>query len=219
MNLVIADLSVDNTTMAELSNIQVYEKIDDSNFRPILDRFCNVLKSIDLWNGEIKTAFDNFEWKVEDSCFVYSSITQLGHFASKLSSVKMRPLVMVYTPAIDATFKGNWICCELLIETEELRNFTDGQFHSHTYDLVKALAFEMQKEFKQTGIYFTDEVQDGSDFDGIRRNDLTKLWRFDYALIPKTLDNLYSKKPVTHNIKRHENYFETWYIDRWKEKL
>ncbi len=204
--------------MPELSNIQTYEKIDGSNFRPTLDRFCTVLKNIDLWNDEIKTAFDNFEWKVEDNGFVYSSITQLGHFTSKLSGIKIRPLVMVYTPAIDETFKDNWICCELLIEAEELRSFEDGQFRSYTYDLVKALTFEMQKEFKQTGIYFTDEAQDDSDFDGIRCNDFTKLWQFYYALIPTTLDNLYSIRPETHNTKRHENYFETWYIDRWKEK-
>lgn len=204
--------------MPELSNIQTYEKIDGLNFRPTLDRFCNVLKSIDLWNNEIKEAFDNFEWKAEDSGFVYSSITQLGHFVSRLSKVKIRPLVMGYTPKIDETFVENWICCELLIEAEELRSFTDGQFHSYTYDLVKSLAFEMQKEFKQTGIYFTDEAQDGSDFDGIRYNDLAKLWQFDYAVIPSTLEKLYSNKPTTHHIKRHDNYFETWHTDRWKEK-
>lgn len=204
--------------MPELSNIQTYEKIDGSNFRVTLDRFCNVLKSIDLWNDEIKTAFDNFEWTVEDNGFVYSSITQLGHFTSKFSGVKIRPLVMVYTSAVDGTFKDNWICCELLIEAEELRSFEDGQFRSYTYDLVKALAFEMHREFKQTGVYFTDEAQDGSDFDGIRCNDLTKLWQFDYALIPITLDNLYSKRPEAHKVMRHENYFETWHIDRWKEK-
>lgn len=204
--------------MPELSNIQTYEKIDGLNFRPTLDRFCNVLKSIDLWNNEIKKAFDNFEWKAEDNGFVYSSITQLGHFLSKLSGVKIRPLVMAYTPTIDETFVENWICCELLIEAEELRSFIDGRFHSYTYDLVKSLTFEMQKEFKQTGIYFTDEAQDGSDFEGIRYNDLAKLWQFDYAVIPSTLEKFYSNKPTTHNIKRHDNYFETWHIDRWQEK-
>ena len=203
--------------MPELSNIQTYEKIDGANFRPTLDRFCNVLKSIGLWNDEIKKAFDNFEWKVEDNGFVYSSITQFEYFTSKLSGVKIRPLVMVYTPAIDQTFKDNWICCELLIEAEELRSFSDGQFYSYTYDLIKSLTFELQKEFKQTGIYFTDEAQDGSDFDGIRGNDNEKCWQFDYALIPLTLEKSYSVKPETHNIKRQEKYIEAWYADRWKE--
>jgi hypothetical protein len=203
--------------MPELSNIQTYEKIDGSYFKPTLNRFSNVLKSIGLWNDEIEKTFDNFEWKAEDNGFVYSSINQPGHFTSKLSDLKILPQVMVYTPAIDKTFKDNWISCDLLIEAEELRNFSNGQYHSYTYDLIKSLAIEMQKEFKQTGIYFTDEVQDGSDFDGIRENNKKKLWQFDYALIPLTLEKIYSAKPETHNIRRQENYMEAWYADRWKE--
>jgi hypothetical protein len=203
--------------MSELSNIQTFEKIDGSNFRPTLDRFCNVLRSIGLWNDEIKRTFESFEWKVEENGFVYSSITQLGHFPSKLSGVKIRPLAMVYTPSIDETFKDNWIGCELLIKAEELRSFTNGKFYSYTYDLVRMLTFEMQKEFKQTGVYFTDEAQDGSDFDGIRSNKKEKLWQFDYAIIPSTLENLYSPPPTTHNFKRQGNYIEVWYKDRWKD--
>ena len=124
---------------------------------------------------------------------------------------------MVYTPAIEGTFKDNWIGCALLIEAEELRNFTDGKFYSYTYDLVRTLTFEMQKEFKQTGVYFTDEAQDGSDFDGIRSNEMEKLWQFDYATIPSTLESLYSPKPTTHNCKRQGNYIEAWHEDRWKD--
>ncbi len=205
--------------MSELSNIQTYEKIDGSNFRPTLDRFCNVLKNIGIWNDEIKEAFDDFKWKIEEDGFVYSSIMQLGYFPSKVSGVKIRPLVMVYTPAIDGIFKDNWIGCDLLIEAKELRNFTDGEFYSYTSDLVKTLTVEMQKEFKQTGVYFTDEAQDGSDFDGIRSNDMEKLWQFDYAIIPLTLENHYSIKPTTHTIIRHENHIEAWYENRWKESL
>ncbi len=125
---------------------------------------------------------------------------------------------MVYTPAIDNTFKDNWVSCDLLIESGKLKSFTDGQFHSFTYSLIKLLTAEMQKEFKQTGIYFTDEAQDGQDFDGVRCYNPDKLWHFDYALIPLTLGKLYSNKPKTHKIRSHENYFEAWYIDRWKEK-
>ena len=204
--------------MPELSNIQTDERIDGTNFRPTLDRFCNVLKSIGLWNNEIKEAFNSCEWKAEDNGFDFSAMAELGYFVSKLSGVKIRPLVMIYSSFIGETFKDNWISCTLLIEAEELRSFADGQFHAYTYDLVKALSFEMQKEFKNSGIYFTDEWQDGSDFDGIRCNNLSKLWQFDYAVIPLTLEKVYSNKPVTHNIKKHDNYFEAIYITRWKEK-
>lgn len=204
--------------MPELSSIQTYELIQDTNFRPVLDRFSNVLKNIDVWNKEIEAALDAFEWKVENDGLVYSSIMQLHHFTTKFSVIKIRPLVMVYSTALDETFKDDWLCCQLLIETEGLMNFVNGQYHRDIYKFIEFLIFEMRKEFKQTGIYFADEAQDGGDFDGIRCNDRTKLWQFDYAHIPHTLEHLYSIKPGTHQIKQHENYLEAWYIDRWKRQ-
>ncbi|MCR5887666.1 hypothetical protein LRS06_07715 [Hymenobacter sp. J193] len=204
--------------MPELSNIQTYEKINNSNFEPTLNRFANVLKNIGLWNTEIKTDFDSVKWEVEDNRFIYSSVAELGYFTSNLSSIKIRPLFTIYTPAIDDTFNENWIGCEFLIEANEIRSYKNGKLHAYAYDLVRALVFEMHKEFKQTGVYFTDEAQDGGDFDGVRCNVPEKLWQFDYALIPSSLEKLYSKKPYRHSIKHHESYFEAWYIERWKEK-
>lgn len=204
--------------MPELSNIQTYEKLIGEGYQATLDRFKTVLQRIDLWNDEVKQAFDTFEWKVEGNGFVYSSIVQLGHFKTKFSDITVRPLVMVFTPAIDKTITDNWIVCDLLVEAEKLRNFETGDYHKTTYDFVKALTSEMHKEFKQTGVYFTDEAQDGQDFDGVRNINKEKLWQFDYAIIPLTLEQTYSMPPLTHKIIRHDNYLEAWYIDRWKPK-
>jgi hypothetical protein len=206
---------INRKTMPELSNIQTYEKLNGEDYLPTLDKFKTVLKRIDLWNDEVKQAFDTFEWKVEDNGFVYSSIVQLGHFKTKFSDTLVRPLVMVYTPAIDKTITDNWIVCDLLVESEKLRSFKTGDYHKNPYNFVKALTSEMHKEFKQTGIYFTDEAQDGQDFDGVRNINKEKLWQFDYAIIPLTLEETYSSPPLTHKIINHNNYLEAWYIDRW----
>src|SRR5688572_488915 len=154
--------------MPELSNIQTFEKLNGTEYKPTLDKFELVLRSIGLWNEEIKKAFDDFEWNVEDNGFIYSSIVQLGHFKTKYSDIKVRPLVMVYTPTIDSSFTDNWMTCDLLIEAEDLRN---ERYFERSYDFVETLTFEMQKEFNQTGTYFTDEAQDGQDFDGLRTKD------------------------------------------------
>jgi hypothetical protein len=202
--------------MPELSNIQTYEKLIGEDYQPTLDRFKTVLQQIHLWNDEVKQAFDEFVWKVEDDGLVYSSI-QVGHFLTKFSNIPIRPLVLVYTPAIDKTIKDNWIVCDLLIEAEKLRSFETGDYNKTTYDFVKALASEMHKEFKQTGVYFTDEVQDGQDFDGFRNVNKEKLWQFDYAIIPLTLEQTYSTPPLTHKVIHHYSYLEAWNIARWKQ--
>lgn len=198
--------------MPELSNIQTFEKLNGTEYKPTLDKFELVLKRIGLWNEEVKKAFDDFEWNVEDNGFIYSSIVRLGHFKTKYSDIKVRPLVMVYTPTIDSSFMDNWMTCDLLVEAEGLRN---ERYFDRSYDLVEVLTFEMHKEFKQTGTYFTDEAQDGQDFDGLRTKDKSKLWQFDYAMIPLTLKNVYSEIPSTHLIIERADFLEAYYKERW----
>jgi hypothetical protein len=201
--------------MPELSNIQTFEKLNGTDYKPPLAKFEFVLKRIGLWNEEIEKEFNGFEWKVEDNGFVYSSITQAQHFKTNFSDVKVRPLVMIYTPAIDSSFKDNWITCDLLLKTWDLRQ---GDYFEKSYDLVETLTCEMFKEFKQTGVYFTDEVQDGQDFKGLRTNDKTKLWQFDYALLPLALKHIYGDSPSTHQVIERDNALEIYYKDRWKKE-
>jgi hypothetical protein len=102
--------------------------------------------------------------------------------------------------------------CDLLIKTEDLRN---ERYFDTSYDFVKTLTFEMHNEFKQTGIYFADEAQDGEDFDGLRTRDKLKLWKFDYAVIPLTLKNFYSEIPSTHLIIDRGDFLEAYFKERW----
>jgi hypothetical protein len=168
-----------------------------------------------LWNDELKIEFDNFKWIVEENGFVYSSISSMP-IKSKYSDIPIRPNVIVYTPAIDDSFKDNWITCDLLIESDKLGCYYSDKSDNSIFDLIKKLTFEMYKEFKQTGVYFTDEAQDNQDFNGIRCNDSSVLWQFDYALIPLSMEKLYSKLPKSHKMIRFDNYIECWDIKRWK---
>jgi hypothetical protein len=49
-------------------------------------------------------------------------------------------------------------------------------------------------------------------------NDQTKLWQFDYAIIPTGVIDLYMKKPDSHEIQKTEDYYESWFAKRWNKK-
>jgi hypothetical protein len=55
------------------------------------------------------------------------------------------------------------------------------------------------------------------ELDVFTQNDLSKLWQFDYAIIPVSLEKLYTNPPSTHAIKKHEQYLEAWDVERWNE--
>jgi len=204
--------------MPELSNIQTYEKLNGNNIKPSIEKFAKVLARIGVWNPDLEKQFESLEWKVEDDGFVYFSNSNFGFFKTHFSEIKVCPHVLVWTPAIDKTFKDNWISCDLLIETETIRNFENGNYKELTFEFIKLLVKEMATEFDETGIYFTDEAQDGEDFDGIRATDRNKLWNFDYALIPKKLKELYVEKPENYKINETDHWMETWNPDHWNEK-
>ncbi len=203
--------------MSEIYNLQTFEKLEGSNYKPTLERFCNVLQKTGLWNEEIKHAFDNFQWKVEPNGYVYSTITQLDYVPLKPVNIKIKPLIMIYTPALGPTFKDNWICCELLIKAKDLWSYENEQFFPGALKLVKSLALQMHKEFSQSAIYFTDEEQDEEDFNALRSNSKRNLWQFDYALIPLAQTEIYSNVPETHKLKRHKNYMDAWEVEKWPE--
>ncbi|WP_055442529.1 hypothetical protein [Lacinutrix himadriensis] len=201
--------------MPELSNIQTYEKLIGNDYKPTLKKFTKVLKQIGVWNAEIKKDFDSLKWKIEDNGFVFFSNSDYGFYKTTFSEIKVRPLIMAWTPAIDKTFKENWISCDLLIESQTINDYKNGKYKDFVFSLVTRLVKEMAKEFNQTGIYFTDEAQDGEDFDGIRTTDKNKLWNFDYALIPNKLKELYGEKPNNYNIKETANWIESWNLENW----
>jgi hypothetical protein len=207
--------------MPELSNIQTYEKIEGINYKPVLERFSKILKNIGLWNNEIENAFGSFVWDVEDNGFVYS-FNDIEPIASKFSEIKIRPLVMGWTSSIDPTFKDNWISCDLLIETENLRslNSSNGDiYYPYVFELINSISKELAKEFHQTGIYFTDEGQDGQDFGGITKKDKSKLWQFDYALIPFSLETIYSEVPTNYLVRKREKFIEALRMEVWGKKI
>ncbi|MFD1064124.1 hypothetical protein ACFQ1Q_12775 [Winogradskyella litorisediminis] len=202
-----------------MNRIQTYEKLNGDEIKPSIQKFTKFLERIKVWNPDIEKKFESLEWKEEDNGFVYFPSTYFGFHKTDFSEIKVRPHLLAWTPAIDKTFKNNWISYELLIETGTIRNLKNGNYEEFTFEFIKKLTKEMAMEFNQTGIYFTDEVQDGEDFDGIRTTDSNKLWSFDYALIPKKLKELYGEKPKHYNINESDNWIESWNSNSWYEKI
>jgi hypothetical protein len=70
--------------------------------------------------------------------------------------------------------------------------------------------FELHQEFQESGIYFTDEAQDGNDFNGIRTNNFSLLWNFYAALIPNTLKKKYVNVPSNFQIIAGDEVIKAW---------
>jgi len=204
--------------MPELSSLQTYMKIREENLKPTLDKISAVLKRIELWNEEIENILEVFQWEVEDNGFIYSSGSKLGYYQTKYGKVLVRPLIMIYTKAIDKSFEEHWITFQLLIKTQDLRDNKTEEYSNTAFVAIELLANEIYKDFTETGVYFTDEAQDGVDFDGLRLSDSSKLWNFDYAIIPKKLFHQYSKRPNDYKFIEYMEHAESWNYNIWNRR-
>lgn len=201
--------------MPELSNIQTYVKLNDTQFKPSITKFSNILKRLGVWNDTIKTDLESLKWKIENNGMGYFSNPKMEFLPTHLN-IKVKPLIIAWSPAIDKTFKGNWISFELLIETATIKNLEGNKYKKGALETVKKLATEMAIDFTETGIFFTNESQDGEEFDGLRTGDKNLLWNFDYAIIPSSLLHLYRQKPTQFTISLNQQ-LEATRTDQWEE--
>ena len=200
--------------MPELSNIQTYVLTDELNFRNSLNKFKKVLRKLSLWNEELESKFLQFDWIEEENGFVYSSLITLDYQQLDCFEYSIRPLAMIVPGK-----ESKWFSFNFLTPSYELRAFYSGSKEIHyrndVLGLVKKLAHALHDEFNETGIYFADEAQDGVDLKGLTRKDYSKLWNFDFAIIPNTLKDIYSEVPSTHRIIEYPSYFEAYYFEKW----
>jgi len=162
--------------MPELSNIQTFLKLEGKNPQPFIQRFTTVLKNIGITDTDLIKALELFEWDAEENGFVY--IDQPKYFETKFNGLKVHALLTGYSPDIDSTFQDNWLCCELLIRTDEIWDSAVEKFHPDVFGAIRSIALEMRQVFAENPIFFSDEGQDGSDFDGLRCGQPEKLWKF-----------------------------------------
>lgn len=200
--------------MPELHNIQTFVKLSNENtFNTVVTEFVEVLKIIGINSEKLYNLLNSYEWLVEDNGFVYP--TQPYYNKTKFSDLEVQPLIIGYTPGVDNSFKDKWISLELLFRTENIWDTALNSYKPEIFELIKNLSLELQKQFKDTGVYFTDESQDGNDFDGLRKQDHSLLWQFDYAVIPNHLKRLYSSNPEDFLITEHEEYAEVINSKKW----
>lgn len=201
--------------MPELHSIQTFEQIDKSTYLDVFNKVSNVLKSIGVWNEEITTTFESFSWEENATDFMFSALMNLGYYRTAFSEFEVSPSVMVYCKGLDQSFTTYWMSFQLLIRTSDVYD-NISYAYKDVFRQVEQLCKLVAQKFTQTGVYFADEAQDGSDFDGIRNNEKSKLWQFDYAILPLKLQELYGNVPITHTIKEESGAVIAWNKHIWQ---
>lgn len=183
--------------MPEYSHIQTYIKCNEENFKENLLKLKLLLKEIGFNDNYILENCENIEWVEEENGFIY---TGCGFNCVKFDyygfSLKLRPLVLGWTPRISDDIKESWLELELLFESEEISwDYGNGRLKDGIKEQIVSYMITFSKYFNETGTYFTDEVTDGMPWKSLT-NIGGYTWAFDIAIIPSCLEYLYSDMPT-----------------------
>lgn len=202
--------------------IRVFEKVEASPL-DILNNFRKVLLSIGCWKEEMGGKFENPKWHASDAGiqwdwnYVGAHDPMPSKFVGLSIQATAQPDLLNTKP-----FEGGIICTLVL-------KFADqgSKFDGNAYAAIHEIALLLFHEFKtRPVILLMDESKKkfppGDTWEPVELSIYKKMlnpWNFDYAILPRSLDEVYETIKETHMVKKHENYIESWRMNTWKKDV
>ena len=185
--------------MSEILSIEAYLKFEPKKFEKTLERVKIVLMRLDLWNDETKNAFAELAIDGKENGYEYLLLDTMRFYPNKIADFPIKTAFTYISFERKQRRKGILALSRTLDGKRKAQNTGTSTYTA--YDTIKKIASETFKEFSQTGVYLTDSNQHGMTFDGIEIQDAELVWNFDYALVPKHIDKLFSNIPADYNQK------------------
>jgi hypothetical protein len=180
--------------MPEYSQIQTYIICDQFNFQDVIRLFSGVINSLGLdsryFNSEL-------EWEVSENGFMYvGGDAEPQLYQNNGFQLHLRPYVLGWTPKVIEELKESYLEISILFWTEEIEhNWRIGQVRSQYQSLIWRIMTKFSEEFRQTGVFFTNEAMDGAPWEALVSGQQEGLWAFDAAILPEHLFDSYKDIP------------------------
>lgn len=148
--------------MSEYSQIQTYIRTNSENFKYVIKQFAEVLSSLEL-DAEYFASVKDWEqlnhlWVDGDA--EEQIINNNGY------QLHIRPFVTGWTPAERKELDDTWLEVSLLFLTADVVNRI-GQLKEEHKSLLWIAMERFSKQFKEVGVFFTNEATDGRPWEAI----------------------------------------------------
>lgn len=204
--------------------IRVFEKVEASPL-DILNNFRNVLNGIGCWKEEMGEKFVDPKWIVSDSGiqWEWDYLGYHDYLPSKFSGLSIQATAQPYPLNTRAGLFQGGIICTMCLKFENQAS----KFDLSAYAIINEIALLLFNAFKtRPVILLMDESKQrfppGNTWEPIELSiykSMLNPWNFDYAILPKSLEQVYEPRAATHVLKKHEKYTESWRIDKWKKDV
>lgn len=196
--------------MPEYNNIQTSQKIENESISIIIEKYIFFLQTIGVNSDKIFQDLRNFKLEFEDH-FPYIYITTEKQITT-YSEIPVIPHLTFFRNENEY-----FAVYELLIETENIYDYSKFKYKSTILNFIENLCVDMSKSFKNSSIFFTDEMQDSIEIEN-EWNGNNINWEFDLAIIP--VQNMNNNKIINLDFRQIKNtsYNEFYNSKKFEKK-
>jgi hypothetical protein len=173
---------------------------NEENFLHILNNFVRLLYQIGFSTDDVTSWESKISWTANDSEIIsIQSIPSNHGILLEINQQKLMvfPSIIVWNDHIDSyVFEEPWVELLIRIKSEDQTGFDlDSECETLFFKIMSVIS----EAFQETGVYVTNEMQDGEAFLGFVNMEEEKYWEFDYAIIPYQYHELYKETAIGFN--------------------
>ncbi len=201
--------------MPEYSQIQTYIKYNEETFNEVLIKARDLFLEFGINKNLLDNWIKDISWKVEDNGFVYTGCNFKPQKINCLNTdieLQICPLISGFLPEEFYYV----VKIELLFHTDEIEYSRTNKLTKEIGQIIWKSLNKFWDYFKETGIYFTDEAQDGRALDTIHSNNSKDLYEFDLAIIPNKYEKLYENISTEFTCKKLSDALVIARTCRWE---
>ncbi|WP_028609789.1 hypothetical protein [Paenibacillus harenae] len=199
--------------MSEYSQIQTYIKSNPEIFKDVIKQFAEVLNSLGLDSKYFTTEQD---WELLHTLWVGGEAEE-QLFNNDGYQLHIRPYVTGWAPEERKELQDIWLEVSLLFLTVDIENRI-GQLKDEHKALIWVMINKFSKEFKESGVYFTNEATDGRPWEALICGEKEGMWEFDAAILPRYLSHKYEVYPTEMFFNINENTIFVARKSLWKSE-
>jgi hypothetical protein len=187
--------------LVKYKQIQTYTRfVNEENFQQIFNKYRRLCIQLGLSTDEIKRWESGITWSVDEFGLVkFPSIPFSHEMNLELDNISLDVSIsiIIWKDYIDLSlFDEPWV--ELLLMVKLIEP-TTSEFDGKCEKVFFKIMSMFSEVFQETGVFVTNEMQDGEAFLGFVSNREEKYWEFDCAIIPSHHHQLYKNVPEDVN--------------------
>jgi hypothetical protein len=205
--------------LVKYKQIQTYTRfVNEENFQHILYRYRRLCLQLGLSTDDLKRWESGITWSLDDSGLVTIQSIPFSHVMMlELDNLRLNVTVsiIIWKDIIDFKILDEpWIELLVMVKPDVP---TTSEYEKEFEKVIIKIMSMFSEVFQETGVFITNEMQDGEAFLGFVTNREKMYWEFDYAVIPSHLNELY--KNIPKEFIKYSGPHGTEYIKRMKSSL